>query len=111
MPSYTIEELVKQQFGGGDVTLPLQQNHPMGRNATVGRRQKRSVLETRELIKNYIQERGRPCLILEICDHLERKATPHLRSILTEMVRAGELVQSSDIAAGAVMPRFWYALP
>lgn len=111
MPTYSMEELMRQQFGDGNVTLPLRQNQTVGGNAMVGRRVKRSVVETKELIKSFILKQGRPCLILEICDHLERKATPHLRGILSEMVRAGELVQDQDIAAGAVMPRFWYSLP
>jgi len=94
-----------------NVTQSLHQKIQEGLMSRGGRRDRRTIDQTKALIKEFIRAQKRPCLILEICEYLDRKPTPHFRGILSEMVRVGDLVQDHDVGPGAVMPRFWYSLP
>jgi len=94
-----------------NVMQSLQQNSQGGAMSRGGRRDRRTVDETKTLIKEFIFKQGRPCLILEICAELDRKPSPHFRAILADMVNAEELIKSADRGPSAVMDRFWYSLP
>lgn len=75
-----------------------------------GRKDRRTVPQTKALIKEFIRHRGKPVLILEICEFLDRKPTPHFRGILREMVAAGDLTQEQDTAPGSILPRYWFSI-
>jgi len=111
MPSYTIEQLMKD--AGHNVTVPLTSHSEtqQTRKTKVGQVRGRSVDETKTLIKKCIEEAGRPVTIAEICIYLERSATPHIRNILKGMVEAGELIETADLARSRTMVRYWYSLP
>lgn len=118
MPTIRRDELEQSVYGS---TTNVQRSHlekQRGDAQTVGevqrmpgRRDRRTADQNMALIKTFISEAGRPVLLLEICDHLGRKPSPHLRSILTALVASGEVVQTQDFGAGPVVPRFWYSLP
>lgn len=82
-----------------------------GRNARVGHTRGRSIPETKELIKQAIIAAGRPISVMEVCNALNRKQTPHMRKILHDMGDTGELLESIDLAPSKMMTRFWYSLP
>lgn len=68
--------------------------------------------ETQRLIKNCIQsgpEEGLSAIALARC--LGRKASPHFRSIIAEMVESRDLIESNDIAPNGRMVRYLYSLP
>lgn len=111
MATFSMGELVKSVFGDNNVAQQSHEIYQGGQMSKGGRRDRRSIPETKTLIKKYIHEQGGPCLILDICGHLDRKPSPHFRGILAEMVRDGELLQAAENAPGARLPRFWYALP
>lgn len=114
MPSLRIEDLLKSvtpDQNPYNVTQSLQQNNQGGAMSRGGRKDRRTVEETKTLIREFIFRQGRPCLILEICAELDRKPSPHFRAILAEMVYAGYLIKSADRGPSAVMDRFWYSLP
>ena len=75
-----------------------------------GRRDRRTIPETKTLIKEFIFKQGKPCLILDIADALDRKPSPHFRGIVAEMVRDGELLLHEDTPPNSTLPRYWYSL-
>ena len=118
MPSFRREELEQSVYGSATNVQRSHLGNQRGDAQTVGeaqrmpgRRDRRTAEQNMALIKTFIAEAGRPVLLLEICDHLGRKPSPHLRSILTTLVATGEVVQTQDYGAGPVVPRFWYSLP
>ena len=111
MPSFTIEQLIRE--AGYNVTVPMtSQSEPQQtRKTKVGQVRGRSIDETKTMIKTCIKEAGRPMTIAEICVCLERAQTPHIRNILKGMAEAGELIEGADLARSRTMVRFWYSLP
>lgn len=77
----------------------------------VGRIQGRTVDETKALIKKVLSGAEEPMTRGEIFKAIERKNTPHLRNILTQMVDAGEVIEDADLAPSRMMTRYWYSLP
>ena len=110
MPSFKMEELLKDAGLNATVTLTSHSEIPQMRKTKVGERPGRSVDETKALIKKCIEEAGRPVTIAEICIYLERGQTPHIRNILKAMADAGEIVEQADLARSRWV-RFWYSLP
>ena len=111
MPSFSIEELHKS-FGENDtVSIPYRSISHTGRGKTMGETPKRSMEETKQLIKNSIFEAGGPLKFREIARSIGRKPTPYLRHILNDMIDSGELIKVTDTAIAGNMDRFWYSLP
>ena len=77
----------------------------------MGETPKRSMAETKQLIKDSIFTAGGPLKFREIARLVGRKPTPYLRLILNDMIDAGELIRQSDTAIAGNMDRFWYTLP
>lgn len=77
----------------------------------VGRIQGRTVDETKVLIKRVLAGAKEPMTRGEIFKAIERKNTPHLRNILTQLVDAGEVIEDADLAPSRMLTRFWYSLP
>ena len=101
-------------FGNEMIT---QSSHPKNseeRISPVGRlkyRGYRERSETEELIKSVLKEAKKPVKFRDVARGIDRSPNPFLRQILAEMVEAGQIVQTQDIAPNDVMPRYWYALP
>lgn len=108
-----IEDLMKSVPVDQNAYNVTQSSHSIdleGLMSRGGRKDRRTVPQTKALIKEFIRHQGRAVLILEICDFLDRKPTPHFRGILREMVAAGDLIQEEDTAPGSVLPRFWFSI-
>lgn len=67
--------------------------------------------DTETLIKNYIQDAGKPISAIVIARGLDRTASPHFRSIIADMVKVGDLIETVDIAPNGRMVRYLYSLP
>lgn len=77
----------------------------------MGQSAKRSMDETKQLIKNSIFAANSPLKFREIARIIGRKPTPYLRHILNDMIDSGELIKLTDTAIAGNMDRFWYSLP
>lgn len=82
-----------------------------GTKAMAGRRGKRSMAESEALIRAFILEAEEPVTMLQILDHIERASAPHLRRIVSDLVKTGEVVKGEDLSIGGNLPRFWYWHP
>ena len=111
MASFKIEDLLKTAGFDPTSSQPSQSETIQARKTRVGQRPGRSIQETKDLIKKFVEDTGRPVLIPEICIYLERVQTPHIRKILHDMAEAGELVEQADLARSRTMVRYWYSLP
>ena len=111
MPTFKMSDLQQSEDISTTVVRPSQGNYQRGRDKAMGRVVRRTVEETKMLIMTCVFEAGRPVTFLEICDYLERRPTPHLRGIVNEIAKDGQLLQEADEAPGGIMPRFWYRLP
>lgn len=108
-----IEDLMKavpEDQNPYNVAKRIQQKDGEGLMSRGGRRDRRTIPETKMLIKEFIFKQGKACLILDIADALDRKPSPHFRSIVAEMVRDGELVMHEDTPPNSTLPRYWYTL-
>lgn len=108
-----IEDLMKSVPVDQNPYNVVQSSHSNSLEALMsrgGRKDRRTVPQTKALIKEFIRQQDRPVLILEICDFLDRKPTPHFRAILREMVASGDLFQEQDTAPGSVLPRYWFSV-
>lgn len=79
-----------------------------GDEIMVGRKGKRPTEESERLIKEFIYTSKKPVTFLDICQHLGRKPGAHFRAMVDKMVKAGEVVKTSDYAAGPSIPRHLY---
>lgn len=111
MPTYKMDELRKEFGDNATVMRPSHTEINQGAKVTMGEMRSRPLHETKTLILRCCELMERPTSVLEICTFLDRRPTPHLRSILREMSAAGELVESNDIAPNGMMIRYWYSLP
>lgn len=111
MASFSMDQLRKEAGEPATVVLPSHSRNERLRDRAMGRVSRRTVDETKMLIKTCVLEARRAVTFLEICDYLERRPTPHLRGIVAELVRGGELLVEADDAPGGIMARFWYSLP
>ncbi len=111
MPTYSMNDLMMSQFGRALNAQELEQKSQEGTKPMAGRRGKRSLEVSRTLIFNFIAGANEPVTFLEICDHLERKPSPHFRTILKELMASGQVEQTMDYGAGPLLPRFLYSLP
>jgi len=115
MANFKIEEL-KESLGldpNISLTSPVTSNSAKSEKGItpVGRKQGRTVEETKILIKKVLAEATEEMTRAEIFKGLERKNTPHLRNILSQMVDAGEVIEDVDLAPSLMMTRYWYRLP
>lgn len=110
MPTLNMNELMDSDFGRALNARQLAQKEQEGMKPMAGRRGKRSIGDSRTLILNFIAGAKEPVTFLEICDHLERKPSPHFRAILRELMAAGQVDQLHDFGAGPLLPRFLYTL-
>lgn len=111
MPSLTMDEIRKSLGMSATVVETSQSEKTQKGFKAMGQVRGRSIPETKQLIKKFIEEAGRPLNFNEICMLLERKKTPHLRQLLHAMADGGEIVETADVAVSAMLPRFWYSLP
>lgn len=118
MPTFSMSELLKN-FGNSvesteTVSQPSHDKSAGGRRKAVGERpyqEHRSRQDTETLIKNMLQEAGKPMTIVAISRKLDRTPSPHFRSLIASMVAAGDLVETVDTAPNGRMVRYWYSLP
>lgn len=113
MPSYSMEDLIKEAGKDTTVTLPSMQKIGRGGKKAVGQKgyqEHRSREDTETLIKNYLAETNRPMTIIAVARYLERTASPHFRSIVLQMRDAGHLVETVDIAPNGRTVRYLYSL-
>jgi hypothetical protein len=111
MATFKIDEL--RQSVGITETISMTSQHETAREGVVrvGQVNNRTIPETRALIKSVVTEAKRPMTRKEIFAALERKNTPHMRKILTDLVDEGVLVQTIGVARVGIMPVYWYTLP
>jgi len=114
MPTFNMDDLIKEAGEVETVIKPLHQKIGRGGKRAMGEKafqEHRSRQDTETLIKNYIGQVGEPVSIIAIARQLDRTASPHFRSIVLDMTRAGELVESVDVAPNGRMIRYLYSLP
>lgn len=114
MPSFRMDDLLKQF--GGSTTVPQQSGHENreGRKRAVGERpfqEHRSRQDTEELIKKFLAEQGKPVTINPISRAINRTVSPGLRRILAGMVESGQIIETTDTVPNGFMVRYWYSLP
>jgi len=78
---------------------------------TVGRLQGRTIDESKALIKKVLAGATEPMTRSEIFKAMDRKNTPHLRNILTQLVDAGEVMEEVELAPNRLLTCYWYWLP
>ena len=109
------DELRRQLDAIVTVTPPSQSKKSERGPRTVGEKvyqDKRPRDETETLIKNMIRDAGEGLTFNQIARGLNRSTSPHLRSILVDMVKREELVETIDDAPrNPKMTRSWYSLP
>lgn len=108
------DELRRQLDAIMTVTSPSHEQKPEKGRKTVGEKpyqDHRSREDTERLIKNYLRQAKTPVSVIVIARQLDRKASPHFRSIVASMVKAGHLVESFDVAPNGRMVRYLYSLP
>lgn len=111
MPSFKIEDLLRDAGHNVDVTVTSHSNPQGMRRTKVGERPARSVDETKTLIKKCIGEAGEAQTVAQLCTYLERGDTPHIRNILKAMVQDGELIEMTSLARSRTMVKYSYNLP
>jgi len=114
MPSFSMNDLIKQVGETETVMQPSHQEIGRGRKKAMGEKgyqDHRSRQDTEALIKNYLAQKGEPMSIIAIARHLGRTASPHFRSIIAEMRDAGHLVETIDMAPNQRLVRYLYSLP
>lgn len=111
MATFKIDELRNSVDTSADVSQTFTPKTVAERIKRVGHTHGRSAEETKALIKSVLAEINRPMTRTEICAAIERKNTPNIRNILSDMARAGELVEVVDLETLRMVPRYWYALP
>jgi len=108
MPTFRMEDLEKANNGVDTVSIPYRSEKKDRKDNTMGQVARRSLDETKKLIKSIIKKEKRAMTFREIAHSIERKPTPRLRQILNDMIDSGELVQKTDVAIAGNMDRFWY---
>jgi hypothetical protein len=108
MPTFRMEDLENGNNRIDTVSIPYRSEKSDRSNKAMGQVARRSLDETKKLIKNIIKKEKRAMTFREIAHSIERKPTPHLRQILKDMIDSGELVQKADDAPAGNMDRFWY---
>lgn len=114
MPSFSITDLLGITGNDETVTSPSHPEKSGRRKKAVGERgyqEHRSRQETEELIKNTLRDAQKPMTALAIARSLDRTASPHFRSILADMVKTNDLLETVDTAPNNHMVRYWYSLP
>lgn len=80
-----------------------------GRGQTrVGHKRRRLNVDTMELINTFLSEKKEWCTLLDICEHIDRRPSPNIRKIMTDLIEAGRIEVTHDFGAGPSVPRFWY---
>jgi hypothetical protein len=110
MPTISMSDLMNSDIGRAFNAQEMARKEQEAIKPMAGRRGKRSLEVSKTLILNFIAEAKEPVTFLEICDHLERKPSPHFRIILRDLMAAGDVVQEMDYGAGPLLPRFLYSL-
>ena len=111
MPTFSMDDL-RNSFDANDtVSIRYRSKTQTEKGLTMGETQKRSMDETKQLIKSSIFAANGPLKFREIARLIGRKPTPYLRLILNDMIQSGELIRQSDTAIAGNMDRFWYSLP
>lgn len=111
MPSFSIDDLRKSVFGSASDAHQIVKNPRPVRGEVVGelRREKRRLRsESEQLIRDFLAGQKNAVLFLDICDHLQRRPSPLLRQIVSDMVTSGELIQEVDYGAGPLIARHLY---
>lgn len=110
MPTFRMEDLQDKNTKIDTVSIPYRSEKSDRSNKAMGQVARRSLDETKKLIKSAIKNEKRAMTFREIARSIERKPTPRLRQILNDMVASGELFQDVDLAVAGNMDRFWYRL-
>lgn len=108
MPTYSMNDLMDTEFGRALNAREMALKGQEGIKLMAGRRGKRSLEDSKTLILNFILGSKEPVTFLEICDHLQRKPSPHFRAILRDLMAAEQIEQYQDFGAGPLLPRFLY---
>jgi len=111
MPSFTVKELEESLYGRASDAHQITKNQRPVRGEVVGelRREKRRLRsESEQLIREFMLAQKKPVLFLDICDHLQRRPSPLLRQIVSDMVASEELILEEDYGAGPLIPRHLY---
>lgn len=108
MATFKMEELRESVLGRASDVRIKPEKRDQGGGTAVGRRKRRTVEETRELIRSFMAEQNEPVPLMDICEYLDREPSAQLRAIMRDLETAGEIVTSSDYGAGPSIPRFLY---
>lgn len=108
MATFKMDELKQSVEGRAFNAQELTSKSREAAHTVVGRRGKRSMDESKTLIRNFILGAGRPVSMMDICDHISRRPAPHFRAILEDLEAAGEIVKTHDFGAGPLIPRYWW---
>jgi len=111
MPTFSMDDLRQSVDGNDTVSIPYRSEKKIGKGLTMGETPRRSMAETKQLVKDSIFAAGSPLKFRELARLIGRSPTPHLRAILNDMIESGELIKSTDTAVSGNMDRFWYGLP
>lgn len=110
MATFSMDDLRNSLDQNDTVSIPYRSAKRKEKEVVMGETPKRSMAETKQLIKDSIFVAGSPLKFREIARLIGRKPTPYLRLILNDMIHSGELVRETDTAVSGNMDRFWYAL-
>lgn len=111
MPSFSMEELTQQIFGRASDARHNPKNAGRATGEAVGqvrRERRRTKDQSEKLIREFLLAQTEAVVLLDICDHLNRRPSPALRTILEEMQARGEVVIEQDFGAGPVIARNLY---
>lgn len=111
--TFSIAELMQDQNKSASDAHHIPQIHTQGRGEPVGRVRRdnrRLKSDTEKLIREFMQDQTEEVLLLDICDHLERRPSPIIREIVAGMVDSGELIRRVDYGAGPTLPRYLYSV-
>lgn len=110
MPTISMSDLMDSEIGRAFNAQEIARKEQEATKLMAGRRGKRSLEVSKTLILSFIAQATEPVTFLEICDHLQRKPSPHFRLILKDLMTSGDVVQEMDYGAGPLLPRFLYSL-
>lgn len=115
MPRILMDELKKSMGYSDDVQWTSMSTSNSDKSekgkVAVGRVEGRTIEETKALIKTVLSEAEDSMTRGEICKAIERKNTPHIRNILSQMVNDGEIIEETGLAVSRMMVRYLYSLP
>ncbi len=108
MATFKMDDLMQSAEGRAFNARELSSKSREVVTTVVGRRGKRTPEESKTLIRNFILGAGRPVSMLDICDHIGRRPSPHFRAILEALEAEGVIVKTHDFGASPNIPRFWW---